>query len=288
MATELEIKLSVSATNQARALKWLAARPEVRPGHQSSLINRYFDTPLADLNQAKAALRVRKAGDAYVQTLKTRGDFVDGAHCREEWEWPIASPDLDLSLLEETPLAGRLDLDRLQVVFETNFERQVLWLEDAHSLIEVAVDAGSIVAGQVQWPLNEVEFELKSGDGGKLVESALALAREVPVFLNLVSKAEQGYFLAGIYHPKPIEPGEILSVTGLLQALSTSWLLDQPFVVKAYDLGRITKAAEATGCSELWRQVSRELDQGVRVRELANGSGELGRFQLQLASAGHD
>lgn len=288
MATELEIKLSVSESAQERAVKWLSGRSGVRAGNRQSLVNRYYDTAEADLNRAKAALRIRKAGDAYIQTLKTRGEFVGGAHNREEWEWPLAGPELDLSLLEETPLGDTLDLEKLQVVFETNFQRRVLWLEETPSLIEVAVDAGRIVAGEVQSPLNEVEFELKSGDGGKLVESALALAREVPVFLNLVSKAEQGYFLAGIYHPKLIEPGEILSVTGFLQALSTSWLLDQPFAVKAYDLGRITKAAEASGCSDLWRQVSRELDQGVRVRELANGSGELGRFQLQLASAGHD
>ena len=286
MATELEIKLSVSATNQARALKWLAARPEVRPGHPSSLINRYFDTPLADLNQAKAALRVRKAGDAYVQTLKTRGDFVDGAHRREEWEWPIAGPDLDLSLLEETPLAGRLDLDRLQVVFETNFERQVLWLEDAHSLIEVAVDAGSIVAGQVQWPLHEVEFELKSGEGSQLVAWALALAREVPVFLNLVSKAEQGYFLAGIYQPEALPAGAAISVTQFLQALSTSWLLDQPFAVAAYDLSQVTEAVETAGCSDLWGQVHAELARGVHARDLAKQSRTLGMLQLLLAASG--
>ena len=110
MATELEIKLSVSEAAQAQALKWLSSLPEVRAGKTKSLINHYFDTPNADLNRAKAALRVRKAGDDYIQTLKTRGEFVDGAHRREEWEWPVSSPELALSLLEDTPLNTDLDL----------------------------------------------------------------------------------------------------------------------------------------------------------------------------------
>jgi inorganic triphosphatase YgiF len=288
MATELEIKLSVSESAQEPAVQWLSARPEVRPGEKKSLINRYFDTPGADLNKAKAALRVRKAGDVYIQTLKTRGEFVDGAHSRQEWEWPLAGPELDLSLLEETPLEDELDLAKLQVVFETNFQRQVLWLEDDQSLIEVAVDSGSIVAGPVRWPLHEVEFELKSGGGGQLVAWALALAREVPVFLNLVSKAEQGYFLAGIYQPEALPAGAAISVTQFLQALSASWLLDQPFAVKDFDLSQVSRTADAAGCGDLCRQISAELARGARVRDLASGSKALGVLQLQLAAAGSD
>ncbi|WP_417568386.1 CYTH domain-containing protein [Marinobacter sp.] len=286
MATELEIKLSVSEAAQGQALKWLSDCSAARVGNRGALVNRYYDTPDAELNRAKAALRIRKAGDAYIQTLKTRGEFVDGAHCRQEWEWPLSGPELDLSLLEDTPLRNTLDLKKLQVVFETNFQRQVLWLEDGQSLIEVAVDSGSIVAGKARWPLHEVEFELKSGEGGKLVEWALALAREVPVFLNLVSKAEQGYFLAGIYHPEATRAGVPISVTGFLQALSVGWLLDQPFAVKDYDLARVTRAADAAGCRELWHQVSAELARGAPVRDLANGAKELGVLQLQLAATG--
>jgi len=286
MATELEIKLSVSETAQARAVKWLSSCPEVRPGKTKSLINRYFDTPRADLNRAKAALRVRKAGNDYIQTLKTRGEFVDGAHRREEWEWPVSGPELDLSLLEDTPLNAELDLSRLQVVFETNFQRQVLWLEEEQTSIEIAVDSGSVAGGGARWPLYEVEFELKSGEGGKLVAWALELAREVPVFLNLVSKAEQGYFLAGLYHPELGHKNEALSVTAFLQALSVCWLLDQPFPAQEYDLSRVARSADIAGCGELWERVISELARGAAIRDLAEGSTTLGVLQLQLATAG--
>jgi inorganic triphosphatase YgiF len=286
MATELEIKLSVSDTAQAQALKWLSSRPEVRPGETKSLINRYFDTPNADLNRAKAALRIRKAGDAYIQTLKTRGEFVDGAHRREEWEWPVRGPDLDLSLLRETPLNSELDLSSLQVVFETNFQRQVLWLEEGQAVIEIAVDSGSVAGNDARWPLHEVEFELKSGGGERLVVWALELAREVPVFLNLVSKAEQGYFLAGLYHPEVLRKGEPLTVTEFLQALGACWLLDQPFPADQYDLSRVARAADAAHCAELWERVIAELASGAGVRDLAENSTKLGVLQLQLAAGG--
>jgi len=286
MATELEIKLSVSERAQARAVEWLSSCPEVRPGKTKSLINRYFDSPNADLNRAKAALRIRKAGDDYIQTLKTRGEFVDGAHRREEWEWPVPGPELDFSLLEDTPLNAGLDLSSLQVAFETNFQREVLWLEEEQTSIEIAVDSGSVAGNEARWPLHEVEFELKSGDGSKLVDWALKLAREVPVFLNLVSKAEQGYFLAGLYHPEIARKNEALSVTDFLQALGVCWLLDQPFPVSEYDLSRVASAAGIAGCGELWTRVMSELARGTAVRALAEGSTTLGVLQLQLATAG--
>jgi len=286
MATELEIKLSVSQAAQARAVKWLSSRPEVRPGKTKSLINRYFDTPRADLNRAKAALRVRKAGNDYIQTLKTRGEFVDGAHRREEWEWPVSGPELDLSLLEDTPLNAELDLSQLQVLFETNFQRKVLWLEEGQTSIEIAVDSGSVAGNDARWQLREVEFELKSGDGSKLVAWALELAREVPVFLNLVSKAEQGYFLAGLYHPEPARKSEALSITEFLQALSVCWLLDQPFPAQEYDLSRVARSADIAGCAELWERVISELARGAAIRDLAESSTTLGVLQLQLATAG--
>jgi len=287
MATELEIKLSVSDEAQSRAVEWLSARPEVQPGKTKSLVNRYFDTPNADLNQARAALRVRKAGNDYIQTLKTRGEFVDGAHRREEWEWPVSGPGLDLSLLKETPLKSELDLSILQVAFETNFQRQELWLEDGKTLIEVAVDSGTVAGNEASWPLHEVEFELKKGDGSRLVAWALELAREVPVFLNLVSKAEQGYFLAGLYRPELPSGNDPLTVTAFLKALGACWLLDRPFPIDQYDLSPVAKAVGSAGCVAIWEHVIGQLAEGCSIRQLAADSTELGVLQLRLATAEH-
>ncbi len=72
MATELEVKLTLSESAQSRAFEWLKGQPGASEGPVKTLVNRYYDTPNAGLNQARAALRVRQAGDRYIQTLKTQ------------------------------------------------------------------------------------------------------------------------------------------------------------------------------------------------------------------------
>src|SRR5690554_5522737 len=283
MAIELEIKLTVSEPAQTKALDWLMARSGAMQGSAKTLINRYYDTADAALNRARAALRVRKAGDYYLQTLKTQGEFVGGAQRREEWEWELASPELDLSLLGQTPLHGQVGLSDLALAFETNFQRQVVMLESGTSVIEVAVDSGEILEGGRSLPLHEVEFELKAGEPGELMRWAKALASEVPVFLNLVSKAEQGYFLAGIYRPELPVSSEPLSVTKLLQMLSVSWLTGEPAKLPQIALSAINKAASAAGFDKEWQKLSQSLQAGTTAADLIQQFPELGRLQLALA-----
>ena len=140
MATELEVKLTLSESAQSRAFEWLKGQPGASEGPVKTLVNRYYDTPNAALNQVRAALRVRQAGDRYIQTLKTQGEFVNGAHRRQEWEWDLPGPDLDLELLEQTPLRSEVDLGELELAFETNFQRRIIMLEQAESVIEVALN----------------------------------------------------------------------------------------------------------------------------------------------------
>lgn len=283
MATELEIKLTLSESAQAGALEWLLAQLEASKGPCKTLINRYYDTADAALNGAKAALRVRQAGARYIQTLKTQGEFVDGAHRREEWEWDLAGPELDLSLLEQTPLHGQIDLTALDIAFETNFQRQVVMLESGSSVIEVAVDSGEILGGGRSLPLHEVEFELKAGEPEDLMRWARALAREVPVFLNLVSKAEQGYFLAGIYQPDVSVPEGPLSVTELLYTLSLSWLTGEPVKLPGTALSAITGMASAAGLEQEWQTLSQQLQSSTTAAALIQQFPELGQLQLALA-----
>lgn len=286
MAIELEIKLTVSEPAQTKALDWLMARSGAMQGSAKTLINRYYDTADAALNRAKAALRVRQAGDRFIQTLKTKGEFVDGAHRREEWEWELSGPDLDLSLLEQTPLHGQVDLSALALAFETNFQRQVVMLESGSSVIEVAVDSGDILGGGRSLPLREVEFELKAGEPGELMRWAKALACEVPVFLNLVSKAEQGYFLAGIYRPEIIVSSEPLSVTKLLHTVSISWLTGEHVKLPPSALSAITETASAAGFDKEWQELSRSLQSGTTTDDLIRKLPQLGRLQLALALVG--
>lgn len=284
MAEELEIKLTVAKTDLQRVQHWLSNEVSAEFAGDKALINRYFDTPAAELNRNKAALRVRQAGDRYIQTLKTRGDFVHGAHRRQEWEWPLPGPELDLDLLADTPLAGQLELATLDVVFETNFRRRIWLITRNGSEVEVALDSGVIASGGRSEPLNEVEFELKSGDARVLMSLARELADQIPVFLNLVSKAEQGYFLAGLYQPRVDFRGRPLSVTDFLYLLSVTWLLESAWPSVDLDLSEVEGVARSLGVEADFEQVTAALVQGMTIRELAAG-GRLGRVQLPLASA---
>ncbi|MEQ9546764.1 MAG: CYTH domain-containing protein [Marinobacter sp.] len=285
MAEELEIKLTLSAENQATALKWLLSQSGATEGRRKTLINRYFDTPEADLNRQRIALRVRQMGDHFIQTLKTQGEFVDGAHKRQEWEWPLMGKELNIGLVADTPVGQGVNLADLKPVFETNFERQIVMIEEGETVIEVAVDAGYIEAGGQRRPLHEVEFELKSGDASYLLQWARALADEVPVFLNLVSKAEQGYFLAGLHNPSilPADGEQALSVSGFLHGLSVAWLKDEVLPVDGDDLAEVGRLAGNQGTQPQFNDVRTSLMSGEKVARLAE-RGALGQLQLSIAA----
>lgn len=285
MAEELEIKLTLTTEALERALAWLLSQPEASLRPVNSLVNIYYDTPDAALNGQRAALRVRQAGDRYIQTLKTQGDFVGGAHRRQEWEWPLPSADLNLVLLADTPLADRVNLADLRPVFETNFERQVVMILDGKTSMEVAIDRGQIVSGTRQFPLNELELELKAGDSAALLAWAKKLAEQVPVFLNLVSKAEQGYYLAGLHEPDiPEQPdNEVLSVNDFLHGLSQSWLVGQPCPISRWNLTEVRARAAKKGVSESLQMVESSLQRGERIPDLVREP-VLGQLQLAIAS----
>ncbi|MDL0433324.1 CYTH domain-containing protein [Marinobacter sp. TBZ242] len=284
MAQELEIKLSVAQSDLDRAIDWLSGQPNTRQSETLQLGNTYFDTPDGDLNRQKIALRIRKMGDRYIQTLKTRGEFVDGAHRRQEWEWPLIGTTLNMGLIADTPVGQSVNLAELQPVFETNFERRVVMIEQGDTLIEVAIDSGEIAVEGRSRLLNEIEFELKSGDAAALLAWARRLADEVPVFLNLISKAEQGYYLAGLYHPAP-DAGEEpeLAVNEFLFALSVSWLTGSPAPVDEEALGNIGRLADERGVSELYHRVVRALVNGTPVSDMVSHR-ELGQLQLAIAA----
>lgn len=282
---ELEVKLTLDPGSLALARAFLSGNRGTEAAETVRLRNIYFDTPDFALNQQRMALRVRQKGDRFIQTLKTQGEFVDGGHRRMEWEWPLAAAELDLDLLAETPLADQADLRQLQPAFETNFERQVLMVTipgpAGDTLVEVAIDQGQILAGDAARPLSEIEFELKSGDPAVLRNMAVELARSVPVFLNVISKAEQGYHLAGIDSPLPAN-GAPLDVYGFFRCLSACWLRQLPFPFRELDLSPVRQAAEEARLAEAFDDLEQKLSVSGRLEPLI-ADGQLGRVQLALA-----
>ncbi|WVM89720.1 CYTH domain-containing protein [Halopseudomonas pachastrellae] len=72
------------------------------------------------------ALRLRRDGDTYIQTLKSRGQSVAGLSERNEWDWYLKTDALDPALLDDScwPASlAELDKQQLQPLFTTDFER---------------------------------------------------------------------------------------------------------------------------------------------------------------------
>jgi len=230
VALEVELKLTIASHDTgalARAAPLKAA--SVARAATSRLYSIYYDTPQFALRDSGVALRLRRSGKAWVQTLKSAGRVDAGLHQREEIETPLPAQILNYRVLSESHAAPALAdsqlLQQLAPVFATDFKRTTRQLEPtAGTRIEMCLDRGTITAGNAQAPISEVELELKAGLPSHLIDLALALIEYVPMRLEPVSKAQRGYALAAGSSPSPVKArtvqlGESMSVADALRAI---------------------------------------------------------------------
>lgn len=192
MPLERELKFRLAPRAAARAANELALAPGV------ALSSIYFDTPSRALSRARAALRLRRVGRAWLQTFKC--ERAPGA--RGEWELGVPRAALDLARFpaDEIRRASGIELaslsGRLAPLFETRFTRRAADVRLKDAVVEVALDRGAVIAGKRRKPLLELEIELKSGEPRRLLRYAESLVEPLALRLSLASKAEQGYRLA--------------------------------------------------------------------------------------------
>ncbi len=214
MAQEIELKLSLPQQQQRRfAALELLQKYASAAGQQQTLQNGYFDTPEQQLSQHGVALRVRRQGEQYIQTLKTRGSTLGGLHQRQEWEWPVPSMALDLTLLPPQALPDGVRPEALDVVFHTDFQR-TCWLlrypfAGQLARIELVLDHGWVSTDQQRDPISEIELELKSGPTAALFGLALELAAELPLRISRISKAQKGYRLLSPERARRLPPSPV-------------------------------------------------------------------------------
>src|SRR5205085_3268752 len=136
----------------------------------------YFDTDNRKLRKKGLMLRVRHAGDRYVQTIKSTGN--SGLFARDEWESEIEGAMPDLRLARGTalePLLSRKFCRQLKPVFETRVQRKTYPLTYGESRIALTIDKGKLDAGDRSKPLCEIELEPKGGHAAKLFDVAREL-----------------------------------------------------------------------------------------------------------------
>ena len=205
-SVEIELKLALPPQQAAAFIKRMARRRST-PVRQV-LITRYFDTPDFALSAQGVALRVRRAGRRWLQTLKTEGERRGGLSQRAEYEMTVTRGTPDWSRFPAAALALVPEALRAQLapVFETRFDRTA-WLLKGRggAQIEVALDVGEVRAGKNSQPICEIELELKAGQPDALFALALEWAGAFDCLPFDVSKAERGVRLAHGVEEAPVK-----------------------------------------------------------------------------------
>lgn len=201
MPTETELKLRLPPDYVARLQRnpLLKSLSISRPATQK-LYSVYYDTLNFDLKRHGIALRLRRNGRHWVQTIKGGGSVTAGLHQRDEWEAPVLKAQPDFTKITDPALiklfAATALREQLQPVFTTEFTRSIRMLRlVGGGETEFCLDRGQVIAGNASTPICEIELELKSGRPGQLFEFALELLHSIPFKLENASKAERGYLL---------------------------------------------------------------------------------------------
>ena len=274
MVKETEIKLRASRATLAALREHPLLKKRNKSGWQHTpLFNQYYDTPARDLAGAKVALRLRRDGEQFIQTLKSRGQSVAGLSERNAWDWYLDTPELDLGKLDDQCWPASLaDLDKtsLMPLFTTDFVREkaeIAWGRGkAKVVIEAALDLGKVIAGEGEEEICELELELRQGEPAALLELACELAEGLPLMPCDISKAERGYrlFDAGSYSlslPTPTLSGEMS--------------LDDGFAALAWHLlGASQRLAEQYRWNGHWRLLAEWVERLGELRALLGSLGQ--------------
>jgi len=170
---------------------------------KETLASKYFDSTDGVLNKAGIAYRIRREGEQLIATVKAGGTSAGGLHERQEWNIKIDQyqPSIDYFMATQAGqlLKNVLGDNQLEPVLETVFERQKTMVTTADgSLIELALDQGVIIAGQIEETIAEVELELKEGNSAAVLGLGAELAAWMPLALEPRSKYFRGLVLAGL------------------------------------------------------------------------------------------
>lgn len=213
---EFELKFQVDPRQRA-AVESAVARGR---SQRTRLQARYFDTADGALAARHVVLRLRKEGDAWVQTAKAP---AGGALRRHEHNVAIAVPGaakVPLPRIERhegTPV-GELIAEALRLaghdpanvalvpLYGTDIRRTTREMRTGDARVELAFDEGELRSGDRTRAVCELEIELKSGSPQSMLEFAGRWRDRYGLWLDTVSKSARGEQLArGAAHDAPVK-----------------------------------------------------------------------------------
>ncbi|MCX2860511.1 CYTH and CHAD domain-containing protein [Paucibacter sp. PLA-PC-4] len=206
---EVELKFQVPNARREALRRWVVGSV-AQPARRQRLQAAYFDTPARDLARAGLALRLRREGLRWVQTLKGAG--ADGMtrleHNVDLSDRSAALPALDAARHAGHPAGERLlallaslPAGTLVCLFRTDIWRLKRPLRTRLGVVELAFDEGFLIAeaaagGLQRLPVCELEIELLSGAPQAVLEVAQRHALRQGLWLDQRTKAQRGDMLA--------------------------------------------------------------------------------------------
>lgn len=212
---EKEIKLTSTKAARKKFFQLPLVKGKILAGsqHTLKLWNQYLDTRDRKLSRTGMAYRIRRTnGKAFEATIKSRGETVNGFSRRAEYTVPLEQARPVLQGFEpqvDQKLQTLLQEDELLPLCTVEFTRKVALLQlSAVTVVEAAVDTGTIKAGGKEALIGEIELELKKGQERELLRFTAELAQEIPLLPEERSKFSRGLALLEGEKPKTREAAE--------------------------------------------------------------------------------
>ena len=160
----------------------------------------YFDTEDMRLTKNKMAVRVRAEGDRIFATLKAGDKQQDGMFERHEVNVPISdslglmslSPEVFEQSEEGQELIKLVEGKPLINLFEMRFLRRCKKLSYGSSVMELALDLGSIISDKGEKPICEMEIELYAGKPEDIQALGAKIAEKYGLTPKTTSKFKDG------------------------------------------------------------------------------------------------
>ncbi|MEO3430667.1 CHAD domain-containing protein [Pelagibius sp. CAU 1746] len=222
---ETELKLRGAPETLLRLWRALPQAGSAGAPRIKDLESTYYDTADLRLRKRGLALRIRRDGARFLQTVKTGDTAASAVLIRGEWEGEVPSPEPRPEIVDDPAIRAELDLispGDLRPVFTTRVHREVMQVNGTDSLgrprtIEAAFDRGEIEASGIREPLAEIELELLQGPPRALFDLALTLQDIAPTRIETRSKSARGYALATGRKPT-WQRAEALKLTARMRA----------------------------------------------------------------------